>query len=195
MWHSVQVSGGPFTFLMARSDLFGLYLLIMDVQTFDRRESRILLTSMQVLMDPLEAAGWARTGVYEESSILLEICLGDSTVTTVSGAILSRNIHAAQINPAVNEVPLIENISAPIYPSYTRDATFLIQGEYPTDAQEVFDSYTTTPPSTNVHKCFPFRGDMHYESVVFLDSGYLDAPCYNILGDVVPCRFGDQAEC
>lgn len=192
---TLLVSGSPFTFLIARSDLFGLYLIVMGLQTYDNIGSRILLTSMQIIMDPLESSGWASTGVYEKTSILLEICLGDSTVTTIGGAILSRNIKALQINPIVQKIPLVGNTSVPITAVNTIKSAFLIQGKYPGNALEVLDSYSSTPPFTNTHKCFPYRGDMHYESVVFLDSGYLGIPCHNINGKVVPCVFEKHAEC
>jgi hypothetical protein len=177
---------------MGRSDLLGLYLLLMDLQTFDRKASRMILTSMQVLMDPFESSGWSRTGEYDSKSVLLETCLGDSTVSTVAAAVLARNIRASLLSPIVQDVPLLDSTSPPILPT---NQAIMLQGIYPGDAADVTQAYTSTPPGTNVHRCYPYRGDIHYESVIFLDTGNLGEACQNIHGITIPCVFENHAHC
>jgi hypothetical protein len=45
----------------------------MDLQFFDRRDSRVALSAMQVAMDVFESSGWANTLAYQNVSILIQV--------------------------------------------------------------------------------------------------------------------------
>lgn len=190
---SLLVAGSPFTYIIPRSSLFVVYIGLMDLQFFDRRDIRIALTSMQIMMDPFESSGWAETGSYDNAEVLVQISQGDSTVTPDGSAILSRNIKASNLDPSVQIIYGLPNESLPIFPKSS--GAYLMEAIYPGDAALVNADYTSIPPDTEVHNCFPFRPNMHYQSVTFLDTGYISVPCKNNAGAPVPCVFEKYASC
>merc|ERR1719231_599809 len=103
------VSGAPFTYLMGRADLIRIFLTLMDIQFFDRRDCRIAFTSLQILIDAFESTGHTHTGAYNRtySSILLQYALGDSTVNSITSEILTRNVNGGNIAPSPQDVELV----------------------------------------------------------------------------------------
>ena len=70
------VPGSPFSFIAQRSSLFSLYSALLQFQFYNRRDSRIVLNSWQLLLDASESTGWANTNYYNNIDILAQIGLG-----------------------------------------------------------------------------------------------------------------------
>lgn len=200
---ALLVSGSPFTYLMGRADLIRIFLTLMEIQFFDRRDCRVALTSLQILMDTFESSGQANSGGYNKSSsssILLQYALGDSTVSSITSEILLRNINGGNIAPSPKGIELVaNNIVAPFYDTSINNGqnpkAYAIQASYPGDYKKVMSSYTSIPMANRVHYCFPRGFSMHYSVVMYIDYGYVRVPCENANGVAVPCIFSDYAKC
>ena len=73
------VPGSPFSFVAQRSSLFSLYAILLGYQFYNHIDVRIVMNSWQILLDAAESSGWANTNAYNNTNILAQIGLGDST--------------------------------------------------------------------------------------------------------------------
>lgn len=201
---SFLVAGAPFTFLLTRSDLFAFYASLMDFQVYDRVDMRIVITTWQLLLDAAESSGWAHSGLFDKMNTLTEICLGDSTVTTVAGRIFGLNFNASQLVPVVEDIYGVQEGQGPIKATagvhvinegiFTDDASGL-----PTDnriprskclALILLKLYCRLPlAGTRVHYCL---GDVHavkQQMMEFLGNATFVNSCGS------SCVYGSKSTC
>lgn len=186
---AVFLSGGsPFTFLLARSSMFNFFALVADFQFYNRVDFRIMLTSLQILMDAGESSGWANSKYLQTGKLssLHQYCLGDSIVSTVSSNIMTRNLNSSLIVPTV----LSPIYGVPPLPDTVRGRrNVMLQGSYPGDAKKIPDS-SRLPPATEVHGCFVRKDVIMVQNSQFVNYGFADNPC----GEDA-CVFEDSAAC
>jgi hypothetical protein len=151
---SLLVGGAPFTFVMARSDMFAMISALADFQFYSRTDLRIAISSWQVSLDMLESSGWARSGRYQNMNLLLQIALGDTTVTTIGGEVMGRNFGAKELAPFVQTIATLPSQLAPVYANASVNIALLAQYQYPGDAAGL-PTTPAIPEQNNVHVCFP----------------------------------------
>jgi hypothetical protein len=113
------VGGAPYSILLSRSADFDPFFLVFKSKFPDQRDIAILLTAMQTLWDPAEAAGWlhqmndAPIGGNPPKDVLLQVAVGDSQVTTLGAHIMARGYGATTIAPETRPVWGVEEQTAP----------------------------------------------------------------------------------
>jgi hypothetical protein len=169
----------------------------MDLQYFSRTNIRIVLTAMQVFMDKAESSGWANSGVFKDTSYLVQVALGDSTVTTISSRILAYNMNASLIVPSVIDVfgvpPFNPNsglngLPTPLNPAGGRN--FLSEAIYPGNQADIPTTSKFPTEPSYVHSCFPSQQETVEQFSSFLTSKVVDNPCFPNA-----CVFDDYASC
>lgn len=107
----LTVPGTPFTLLLARSDGFSPFLLILDGMYDDPADVSIIIALMQSLWDPGEAAGYARFMNGEPlddhtpaKDVLMVAGLGDALVPALGAHVMARAYGAQSIQPVVRSV-------------------------------------------------------------------------------------------
>ena len=186
------VAGSPFTFILGRSQLFDFYVRFMDLQYFSRTNIRIVVTAMQVFMDKAESSGWANSGVFGDTSYMVQVALGDSTVTTISSRILAYNMNASLIVPSVIDVFGVPSFNAvlptPLNPAGGRN--FLSEAIYPGNQADIPTTSKFPTEPSYVHNCFPAQPETVEQFSSFLTSNVVSNPCLPNA-----CVFNDFASC
>lgn len=192
---ALMVGGSPFTFLLGRSDLFSLYLQLLKILYYNAVDIRIAMTSWQLPLDAAESSGWKNTGEYNKKNILLQVGLGDSTVTPIAGRILGANVNASLLDPSFFQVAFMRTIQQPspnIGIPLTPGLNVLFQGMYTSDFASIHKN-AVIQTGTNVHGCFPSNPRVMQQNSYFVGSGSVINPCGNsacTLGDTAPDSCG-----
>jgi len=124
---TLMAGGSPFTFVLGRSDIFGLLKIFTDLQFYSRKDLRIGVQLMQLHLDSCESSGWVNSGAYQRQlqpgqketvdqipSILIQTGVGDSTITAIAGRILAANLNASILSPSVQPQSTLQPITAPV---------------------------------------------------------------------------------
>ena len=152
------VAGSSFTFLILRSDLFATFGVLFGFQLYNRVDMRIVVSTFQLLFDAAETTGWSQSGIYNQTSSLTEIALGDSTVSTVAGRIFGYNLHATQLTPALFPIYGIPerthtNSSTVIDTNTPPGQHIFVEGTFTADAAVIPSNNEIPPHPTQVHFC------------------------------------------
>ncbi len=114
------VPGTPFTLLLARSEGFYPFLVMLDALYDDPAEVSVIIGLMQHLWDPGEAAGYARFMNAEPldeqtppKPVLLLDGIGDAYVPTLGAHIMARAYGARNILPANRSVWGVDDAEPP----------------------------------------------------------------------------------
>jgi len=204
------VGGAPFTFLLGRSDLFGGFITLLDMQFYSRTDARIAMATWQLPFDAAESSGWSHTGAYNNTALLLQNGLGDSTVTTIGARILANNVHSKLLTPSIFNVHGLENVAAPVVTNVSSSSSssssnpannfayfprVFMQGKYPLDAKDL-PKTSSRPKPNNVHYCFPQKPQIVSQWSYFLHTGIIKNTCKDqTTGQKSSCVFENHATC
>jgi hypothetical protein len=184
------LAGSPFTFILGRSALFSFYVRFMDLQYYSRTNIRIIVTAMQVFMDKAESAGWANSGVYQNTSYMLQVALGDATVTTISSRILAFNLNSSLIVPSVIDVYGVPPLNQALPAAAADGRNFFSQSSYPGNRADLPSTSKFPTKYSGVHNCFPAQSETVEQFSSFLTQRKVENPC-----NPDACVFDDYATC
>lgn len=190
------VAGSPFTFLITRSDLFATFSVLFGFQLFNRVDMRIIISTFQLLFDAAETSGWSQSGVYNTTSSLTEIALGDSTVSTVAGRIFGFNLRATQLAPAlfpIYGIPTRHTNSSTVVDTTHPDGQHIfVEGTFTSDAASIPLNNEIPPKPTSVHYCLDnVVGSVQQQVAHYITTGEVSNNCANhgvcVYGTTVTC--------
>ncbi len=113
------VGGGPFTLIMFRSQNFGPFLGMMEMQVSDPLDIQkwsALFSNAFDRIDPVTYAPLAMKNPLEETlekKVLMQIGIGDTSVGNLASHMLARTLGVKLLKPAVREVPGLDPLQAP----------------------------------------------------------------------------------
>ena len=202
---SVLIAGGSlFTFILGRSDIFGLLKSFTDLQFYSRKDLRICMQLIQVHLDSCEASGWAHSGRYRREqlstlddvtpNILLQIARGDSTVTDISGRLLAANLNASILSPTVSPVSVLSPVEAPVE---RVSENVMFQVLYAAD-MAVIPSTSESGESTSVHKCIIQLDEITSQYTTYINENRIIQPVCDLTTDEDPnaaCVFEEAVDC
>ena len=205
---SVLIAGGSlFTFILGRSDIFGLLKSFTDLQFYSRKDLRLGMQLIQIHLDICESSGWANSGRYrrelnpgqnsssdEIPNILLQVGRGDSTVTDISGRILAANLNASILSPSVDPVSVLKSVEAPASNSSNN---IFFQVLYAADLA-VIPTRSESGESTNVHKCIIQRDEITSQYSRYINENRVIQPVCDLTSEENPkavCVFEEAVNC
>ncbi len=107
----MQIAGMPFSGLLTRSSAFGTFLDLIGAKFNDPADVSMIVPLAQMLWQPAESGGWAHSlvdgaaqGGRDGRRFLVQVGIGDDTVTSIGGAVYARSVGAALIGPAPRDV-------------------------------------------------------------------------------------------
>jgi hypothetical protein len=205
---SVLIAGGSvFTFILGRSDIFGLFKSFTDLQFYSRKDLRLGVQLVQLELDTCEASGWAHSGRYQRRlqpgqqagvdavpSILLQTGIGDSTVTAIAGRILAANLNASLLSPSVHPRGDLPAIAAPVTNEHRGNVLFQVLYA---DDSAVLPTTSESGDRTDVHKCIIQREEITSQySAFYNDNRVIQPVCEQSVGDAdSACVFEDHIAC
>jgi hypothetical protein len=191
---TLLMGGAPFTFLIGRSALFRVYIVLLDLQFYSRRDVRLALTLWQLFMDPFEASLAAATQMDVPTGgtgVLLQAAEGDATVPTIATNIMARDLSAFLLAPALAPVFDLPQKVAPFYsalqPVGNRSTLYLTSF---TEDQASLPAGSALPTPNNVHNCFPQVDATITQANTFFKYGVIEQTCSS-----APCVYGTKADC
>lgn len=190
------VAGSPFTFLITRSDLFATFSVLFGFQLYNRVDMRIIISTFQLLFDAAETSGWSQSGVYNKTSSLTEIALGDSTVSTVSGRIFGYNLHAKLLSPVlfpIYGIPERHTNSSTVIDTNTPPGQHIfVEGIFTADAASIPKTNEIPPNPTQVHYCLDSLVlSVQKQVAEYISTGKITNNCPN--NGI--CVYGNTASC
>lgn len=185
------VSGSPFSFLLPRSHLFAFLSVLMDCQVYNRVDARIIVTSWQLAFDAFESSGWVHSGAYDEISTLMEIALGDSTVTTISGRIMGVNLNSSQLQTSLFPVYGMSSESQDVNITTIAGSHIFVEGKFTSDAASIPVNNEIPETSTNVHGCL----DTEVDSIKLQVGKYITTGIVSNFCDNGLCIYGETSSC
>ncbi len=178
------VGGMPYAILLSRSADFDPFFMVFEQKYEDYREMSLLITLMQQLWDPAEAAGWAwqmnqqPLAANPAKDILLQTGVGDAQVTTLGAHIMARAYGATTIAPQTRPVWGVEEREAPY------SGSGLVEWYYPDGAEEPVEN---KPPDedADTHECARREPAAQAQLRDFLEDGVInqyceDGPCEGV---------------
>jgi hypothetical protein len=182
----LAVPGTPFALVLGRSGYFEGYYNILKMQFRNARDIRIIMSSLQILLDPAESAGWMSTIYYSTSppSSVLGVgkraiifpAVGDTQVTTIAAHVLARSFRAVSVGPEVR----------PIYGVPERNGTEEVQSGIIelmyADSSPGEDVLANVPPPSfsDTHQC-PHREPRVYQMMKgFFEGGVIANRCADL---------------
>ncbi|CAM9145755.1 unnamed protein product [Scytosiphon promiscuus] len=189
---SVLGSGGtPFSLLMPRSADFGAYHELLKMNFPGARDTRLMLSLLQMSWDRLEAAAWLAAaenesngdeGALGKKAVLMQAGTGDAEVSVIGTEILARAYHASAVSPVAVPAwgipPAADSTSASckegstssIGSSPASSSASLALYDYRREAAEVPDD-DTPPPWGWVHMCVRHDPDAQQQVLNFVETG------------------------
>jgi hypothetical protein len=140
---------------------------------YHRKDLRIVITSWQLLLDAAECTGWANSGRYDDMTTLLQIGLGDSTVSTIAGRIMAANLNSSQFMPTPFPTFDVGHIVA----NQSVGVDILFQGIYPHDEASLPKNSAIPNPGTNVHECMQSQPEVILQNSLFISNDKIVNPC------------------
>ena len=190
------VGGSLFAFILGRADIFELMKSFTDLQFYSRKDLRLSVQLMQFHLDAFEASGWAHSGRYQSANtpkMLLQVGIGDSTVTDIAGRLMAANLNASILAPTVDPRSVLDPIVAPV-----KNATSHVycQVLYEDDAA-IIPSTSESGDSTNVHKCMYQRAEISVQYTTFINENRILQPVCEQPEESPngPCVFQKQIAC
>lgn len=160
----------------------------------------LLLFDLQIVFDKAEGSGWSisytnSTFKYYNNvgSTLLQVGLGDATVTTIGSDILARNMNATTISPTFFIPDELTNVDAtnPFYS--TSGQNYYFMGKYTEDYANL-PTDSSTAEDNSVHYCFCRDANVVLQNTYFLFGNIIEnPPCLD--GSQEPCVLGTTAVC
>ncbi|MDC0675558.1 hypothetical protein [Nannocystis radixulma] len=183
------VGGMPYVLLLPRSADFDQFFALLKSYYPDHRDIMVLISLLQNLWDPGEAAGWAWAMNREPDpavgakQVLLQVAIGDAQVTTLGAHIQARAYGAATVAPQTRPVFGVEEKA----PGFTGSA--LVEWRY-TDIPD--EPVTNVPPDKafDPHECPRREAAAQQQLRDFLETGvvnqYCDGPCEGLRSVTCP---------
>jgi hypothetical protein len=137
-----------------------------------RVDLRIALTSWQLAFDAAESSGWTHSGRFNNMTTLLQIGLGDSTVSTIAGRIMAVNLNSSQMMPSPISSFKLHNLG--VY--NTTGVDVLFQFLYSKDESSL-PKNSALPTSTDVHNCMQEQFEVMNQHSKFISEGVISMPC------------------
>ncbi len=113
----LQIPGGPFSLLLARSASFSTFLLMLESKYNDPMDVSLFIPLVQMLWDPAELGGWAHslpaTSDGVERQFLIQDGIGDDTVTSLAAHVYARSAGVGLLEPAVRPVWGLASVEGP----------------------------------------------------------------------------------
>ena len=126
-------------------------------------------------------------------STLLQVGLGDATVTTIGSEILARNMKATTISPTFFIPDELSSIDATDPFHLTTGQNYFFMGKYTEDYANL-PTDSSTADDNSVHYCFCRDGNVVLQNTYFLFGDVVRNPsCLD--GSQKPCVLGTTAVC
>ena len=107
----MQIAGMPFSGILTRSSAFGTFLDLIGAKFNDPADVSMIVPLAQMLWQPAESGGWSHSlvdgaaqGGRDGRRFLIQVGIGDDTVTSIGGATYARSVGARLLEPAPREV-------------------------------------------------------------------------------------------
>lgn len=107
----MQIAGMPFSALLTRSSAFGAFLDLLGAKFRDPVDVSMIVPLAQMLWQPSESGGWAHslvdgahTGGVDGRRFLIQVGIGDDTVTSLGGHLYGRAVGAGLLDVAPRPV-------------------------------------------------------------------------------------------
>lgn len=107
----LQIAGMPFSGLLTRSSAFGPFLDLIGIKFNDPADVSMIVPLAQMLWQPSETGGWAHAlvdgaslGGVDGRRFLVQVGIGDDTVTSIGGEVYARTLGATLLEPAPRTV-------------------------------------------------------------------------------------------
>jgi len=107
----MQIAGMPFSALLTRSSAFGAFLDLLGAKFRDPVDVSMIVPLAQMLWQPSESGGWshslvdgAHTGGVDGRRFLIQVGIGDDTVTSLGGHRYGRAVGAGLLDEAPRPV-------------------------------------------------------------------------------------------
>ena len=115
----LMVPGAPFSLLLTRASGFDVFLDMMKVMYDDWADISVLIHLFEVLWSQGETGGWApflQDGLWDGTpgkEVLMQIAIGDGSVSELGGHLVARTVGASLIEPEVRDVWGLELATPP----------------------------------------------------------------------------------
>jgi hypothetical protein len=170
------VGGTPFSILTNRSSNFVPFFLLLDQKYNDGRDITLLVQLVQMLWDVGETAGWAHEvnrdtpAGLPAKSVLMQIGIGDSQVSTLGGQLMARSFGASLVAPAYRPVFGLDERTAPFAGSA------LVEWHYTDVPEEPVESVAPSD-ETNTHGCPRHEAMGQAQIEAFFRTGVVEQFC------------------
>lgn len=171
----MQIAGMPFSALLTRSNAFTSFLLLLGAKYEDPADVSVIVPLAQMLWDPVEAGGWAphivdgaAVGGKDDRRVLVQVGIGDDTVTSIGGEIYARVVGAGQTQPEARPVFGVPTLGGP------DDGAALTEWDYGVAENDIAAPSGVDP---NPHYLVPSERSAKQEIVEFFASGAFVHPC------------------
>ncbi|MEE2901479.1 MAG: hypothetical protein VYC39_04085 [Myxococcota bacterium] len=167
----LNVGGAGFSHIVARSEAFAPFMLLMDTPIPSPLNRQKFVSTMQAQFDRIDAATYASDLVAnDEKRILMQIALGDTTVPNVGSFLHARLLGLQLMMPSSYALPGLFQVTAP------SDKSTLALFDFGIDLS-VYESATPNLPKNRGHD--DLRG---VEKAVdqmerFFETGVIAHPC------------------
>lgn len=175
----LHVPGTPFGLILSRSDKFGLFKFLLEMNMYNFEDVRMTLILIQSLWDAGESAGWLRSMNQETppdvppKQVLMQATYGDGAVATAGAAILARAYQADLVAPQYRDFYGLTPNNGPFIGSG------LIEVYYNDSNTEYADN---KPPRGGVshHTCLRYEPEIIDQTIDFIRTGEIVNHCNGI---------------